>query len=65
MENKLVDALSRNSKLNFIAVVNCYKIELDDKFEDGVKMDKDYQNLRENVIENEYKNIKTNFSLNE
>ena len=46
-ESKVVDALSRNANLNFIAVISSYKIELDDKFEDGVKMDKYYQNLRE------------------
>ena len=28
-------------------------------------MDKDYQNLREKVIENEYENIKIDFNLNE
>ena len=33
---------------------------MDDKFEDGVKMDRDYQNLREKS-----KNIKADFSLNE
>ena len=48
-ENKVVDALSRNENMNFIAVVSSYKRELDDKFKDGVKMDKDYQNLREKL----------------
>ena len=37
---------------------------MDDKFEDRVKMDKNYQNLREKVTENEFENIKTNFSFN-
>ena len=64
-ENKVVDALRRNANLNFIADVRNYKKELDDKFKDGVKMDKDYQNLTEKVTENESKNIKTNFSLTE
>ena len=64
-ENKVVDALRRNTNLNFIATVRSYKIELDDKFEDGVKMDKDYQNLREKVTENESEYMKTNFTLNE
>ena len=48
-ENKVVDSLRRNENMNFIAVVSSYKTKLDDKFEDGVKMDKDYQNLREKV----------------
>ena len=64
-DNKVVDASTRNENLNFIAIFSSYKIELDDKFEDGVKMDKYYQNSREKVIENEYENIKTDFSLNE
>ena len=44
-QNKVADALSRNANLNFIAAVSSYKIELDDKFEDTVNMDKNYQNL--------------------
>ena len=28
-------------------------------------MDKEYQNLRENVVDNEFENVKTDFSLNE
>ena len=61
----MADALRRNANLNFIANVSSYKKELDDKFEDGVKMDKDYQNLREKVTENEYENIKTDLCLSE
>ena len=48
-EKKVVDALSKNANLNFIFIVTSYKTELDDKFEHGVKMDKDYQNLREKM----------------
>ena len=48
-ENKVVYALRRNENLNFIAVVWRYKTKLDDKFEDAVKIDKDYQNLRYKV----------------
>ena len=47
--------------MNYIAIVRSYKKELDDKFEDGIKMDKNYQNLREKVTENEYENIKTDY----
>ena len=38
---------------------------MDNKFEDRVKMDKNYQNFKEKVIENECENIETDFSLNE
>ena len=51
--------------MNFIAVIRTYKIEIDDKLEEGIKMDKEYQNLREKVIENESENVKIDFSLNE
>ena len=51
--------------MNYIAISRTYKKELDDKFEDEIKMDKNYQNLREKVTENESKNIKIDFSLNE
>ena len=40
-KNKVVDALSRNARLNFIATISSYKIELDDNLE-GVKLDKEY-----------------------
>ena len=49
-ENKEAATFRRNANMNYIS--------LNDKFEDGVKMEKDYQNLREKVIENESENIK-------
>ena len=64
-ENKVVDALSRNAITNFIAAINSYKIELDDKLEEGIKLDKEYQNLREKVTQNESENVKIDCSLNE
>ena len=64
-ENKVVDALRRNANINFIVVFSNYKIELDDKFEDRIKIDKNYQNLRENVTENEDENVKIDLILNE
>ena len=64
-ENKVADALRRNANLNCLSSVSSYKTKLYDKFEYGVKMDKDYQKLREKVTGNEFKNLKTDFSLNE
>ena len=64
-ENKVVNALSRNAIMNFITSISIYKIELDDKLEEGIKMDKEYQNRREKIIDNESGNVKTNCSLNE
>ena len=57
----MVDALRRNGRLNFIATISIYKTELDDKLKDGVKMDKEYQNLREKVTENESEKCKNKF----
>ena len=45
-ENEVVDALSRNVIMNFIASISSYKIELDEKLEEEIKLDKEYQNLK-------------------
>ena len=57
----MVDALSRNTRLNFIAAISSYKPELDDKLEDGVKLDKEYQNVREKVTKKESEKCKNRF----
>ena len=64
-ENKVVDSLRRNARMNFIFAISNYKTELDDKLEEGIKMDKEYQNLREKVADNESERVKTDFNLNE
>ena len=64
-ENKVVDALSINAITNFISTINSYKTELDDKLEEGIKMDKEYQNLSEKTTKNESKNVKIDYNLNE
>ena len=48
-ENKEANSLSKNANMNFIVAVSSYKIELDDKFEDRVKMDNNKKNLGEKV----------------
>ena len=40
-ENKVADAFSRNVRLNFIASISTYKIDLEDQLE-GVKLDENY-----------------------
>ena len=42
-ENKVVDALSRNAKLNFVAEINTYKIDLEEQLEEGIELDENYQ----------------------
>ena len=61
----MADALSINAITSFIATISSYKIELDDKLEEGLKLDQEYHNLREKVTQNEYENVKTDYSLNE
>ena len=42
-----------------------YETELDEKLEEGIRLDTKYQNLREKVTQNESENVKTYYSLNE
>ena len=41
-ENKVVDALSRNAKLNFTATINTYASNLNEQLKEGVKQDEIY-----------------------
>ena len=36
-ENKVVDALRRNAVTSFVATISSYKMDLEDKFEEGIK----------------------------
>ena len=36
-ENKVVDALSRNAKLNFTAAISTYKTDMEEQLEDGIE----------------------------
>ena len=48
-ENKVVDALSINARLNFVAAISTYKIDLEDQLEGGVKLDENDQKLQAKV----------------
>ena len=41
-ENKVVDALSRNAKLNVVLVISTYKIDLEEQLEEGVRLAENY-----------------------
>ena len=58
-ENKVVDALSRNVRLNFMAAISTYKTYLEEKIEEGVNLDKNYQKLQARVAENVTKSLNT------
>ena len=45
-ENKVVDALSRNAKLNFTGAINTYASNLNEQLTEGVKQDEIYQKLQ-------------------
>ena len=51
-ENKVVDALSRNARLNYTAVINTYTTYLDEQLKVGVEQDEIYQNLQAKMKEN-------------
>ena len=51
-ENKVTDALIRNARLNFTAVINTYTIDLDEQLKAGIEQDEIYQNLQAKTKEN-------------
>ena len=60
-ENKVVDALRRNAVTSFVATISSYKTEL----EEGIKLDTEYQSLKEKVTHNVSENLNTNYIFNE
>ena len=51
-ENKVIDALSRNARLNFAAVISTYTIDLDEQLKAEIEQDEIYQNLQAKKKEN-------------
>ena len=51
-KNKVADALSRHAKLNFIAAISTYKIDLEEHLEYGIEQDENDWKLRAGVREN-------------
>ena len=64
-ENKVADALSRNVVTSFVASISSYKIDLEDKLEEGIKLDLENQSLKEKVNQNVSKNIIIDYRFNE
>ena len=44
-ENKVVDALSRNARLNFTAIISSYTTDLDEHLKARIEQDEIYQKL--------------------
>ena len=64
-ENKFVDALSRNARLNFTAVISTYTTDLDEQLKVGIEQDEIYQNLQVKTKENPIESLSKGYSLNE
>ena len=64
-EHKFDDALNINARLNFMAAINTYKIDLEYQLEEGIKFDENYQKLQAKVAENLIESLSTGYSLNE
>ena len=64
-ENKVVDALSRNVRLNFMEAINTYKIDLEERLEEGLRLYENRQKLQVRVRENLIESLSTGYSLNE
>ena len=63
-ENKVVDALSRNARLNFATTISNYVSDLDEKIK-GVKQDEIYQKLQAKGKENPTEKLIKGYSLNQ
>ena len=57
-ENKVVDALSRNAKLNFTAAISTYASDLNEQLTEGVKRDEIYQKLQVTAKEEPTESLK-------
>ena len=64
-ENKVVDALSRNAKLNFATTINTYVLDLNEQLKEGVKQDENYQKLQTTAKEEPTESLIKGYSLNE
>ena len=60
----MVDSLSRNEVTSFVAAISSYKTDLEDKLEEGIKLDLEYQSLKEKVTPNVSENIIIDYSFN-
>ena len=54
-ENKFVDALSRNARLNFAAAISTYATNLDEQLKRGIEQDEIYQSLQEKLNKTQHK----------
>ena len=51
-ENKVADALSRNTRMNFATAISTYVSNIDEQLKEGIKQDEIYQNLQAKAKKN-------------
>ena len=64
-ENKVADALSRNTKLKFTTTISTYASDLNEQLKEGVKQDEIYQKLQITAKEEPTESLIKGYSLNE
>ena len=64
-ENKVVDALSRNAKLNFTVAISTYTIDLEEQLKAGIEQDENYLKLQAKEKENLIESLSIGYNLNE
>ena len=64
-ENKVVDALSRNAKMNFTTTINTYTTNLEEQLKAWIKQNENYLKLQAKEKENLIESLSTRYSLNE
>ena len=64
-ENKVADALSRNARLNFTAVISTYTTDLEEQLKAGLEQDEIYQKLQAKTKENPTESLIKGYILNE
>ena len=63
-ENKVVDALSRNGRLNFTSVISTYTIDLDEQLKVGIEQDEIYKSLQAKTKKSPTESLSKGYSLN-
>ena len=63
-ENKAVDALSRNARMNFAAAISTYATDFDEQLKEGIQQDEIYQSLQAKTKENPTEILSKGYSLN-
>ena len=64
-KNKVADALSSNTRMNFATAISIYVSDLDEQLKEGIEQDEIYQSLQAKAKEIPTENLGKGYSLNE